>query len=385
MRPLVFAALVALCLSGSHGRAEDLVGPRSFHGPPSTPFKIDSDGNARAVVNEILLRIIGVTETNWEVGLTDDSSETSNAYSQFIPPPHLKRQIVFNTEFMKRIVEADGKWPAYCVAAHEIGHLFRLHLENKFIHRHDFELEADYYCGFVLGKLGSSYDQAISAIRWYSESADYPTREERRDQIARGWKDATGKGTPVSESNPGITNDPRPAGVNSTNDIDQFVTRQNRDIYGADIAFTDGKPGIPGSTLDDCAARCLRSTACKAFSFDRWNGRCFLKSQIKSSLLDPPSTLAVRKPAALPSASQTSAFIEISLRKKFHDQPSRQKKVAARDACRDECMNDLNCVAFNFLRSSKEQQNCEIFNHTNGYYSDEAADIGIKRQSPAPE
>jgi hypothetical protein len=189
---------------------------------------------------------VGITTTDWNIWITADKTDTAYAVARYVPQPNVKREIIFNEEFLRKITDGGGRWPAYCVAAHELGHLFRLHLENRAIKVHDAELEADYYCGFVLGKMGSDYDQAIAAIQWIPPSPNYPTRDERVAQIGRGWTEATGQLTLDHESRP-LGQSPEPPTtdlVKATRVSSQFAVRPNRDILGHDIAVTRGR--IPG-------------------------------------------------------------------------------------------------------------------------------------------
>ncbi len=143
----------------------------------------------------------------------------------------------------------------------------------------------------------------------------------------------------------------------------------------------DGKIGIPGIELSACAARCQDMAECKAFSFDRWHGWCFLKSKISASLIDPPSILGVKLPAELPNANnQAQSTIEVVRSRRFHDTPAEPPHVVADfGACRDQCAGSLHCVAFSFIKLSRM---CWIFGKTVGHYIDELADSGYKRQMP---
>jgi hypothetical protein len=367
------------------------VAARTLHNFPLGSPRIDSDGQAKAIVNEILLKILGVTNTNWEITITEDDRDTANAVARYWPPPIIKREIVFNKEFLNKVAEGGaGKWPAYCVAAHEIGHLLRLHLENTNLTTaaklRNAELEADYYCGFVLGKMDSSYGDTVAAIHWYTPVPNYPTRDERVAQIGRGWTEATGKATPsrgtvVATATQGP--EPPAASAAVANVLSKFVRKDNRDIYGHDIVPAGGKAGIPGLSMQACAARCDAERACKAFSFDRWNGWCFLKDAIVTSRLDPPSTIAVKRPAQLPKASKAAAQMLNYRGRRFRDVPFEQQHVEDFQTCRNACESNLSCVAFTFLKKTPtDNNNCQMFRFSDGYYSDPSADSGIKQQAP---
>jgi hypothetical protein len=254
----------------------------------------------------------------------------------------------------------------------------------------DFELQADGYCGFLLGKMNSEYGQAISALQFVSDAPGYPTRSERIRQVGEGWKEATGRGIPEDEPKavpkpaPTTSIVPKVASKQVGDEIQGFTLKDNRDIYGHDIKLVEGEPGIPGTTLDECAQACNKRPACKAFSFDKWNGWCFLKNGIATSLIDPHSKIGVKKPQELPNASKAAPEMNTLRGRRFRDKPIQQIKAHSYDACKNKCADGLRCVAFSYLKSEKNKENCQLFNGSVGHYSDATTDSGYKAQNPTP-
>jgi hypothetical protein len=224
-----------------------------LRGPPQIRSLV---WQANAVVEQIL-SYFDLTP-KYDIYITDHDEETATAIAKFDAPLH-KRIIIFNKEFMRQIIDVGGHWAAYSVAAHEVGHHMKLHFERQ-ISPYDAELEADFYSGFVLGKLGASFDDTIGAIKWFPPSTDHPARTARRDQINRGWKEATGKLTPEDERPPpietatpqGTRQYPNPAPVISkrASVLERFDWRNNRDSYGSDLPGPTGRPGISGISLE---------------------------------------------------------------------------------------------------------------------------------------
>ena len=362
-----FVAAIVVGVTGTADAQQLQVSPipKSIHSYPAARTIVDTDGKAAAVVQEILSHF-GIGAIQWKVTVTDDNADTAFAIARFHPTTK-QREIIFNKEFMGKISDSGaGRWPAYCVAAHEAAHHLRFHLEvaTAPINIKRFELEADYYCGFLLGKLGANYENSVAAIRWYTDFPSYPTREERLAQIGVGWRDATGRGVPVNEArfSPKAIPQPKQVEPPSTSILQKFGLRKNRDIYGYDITFTDGRAGIPGVTVEECAQRCDANSSCRAFSFDKWAGRCFLKRAIATSLLDPPSILGVKRPAELPQVSQDQASMIVIRRKRFRDKPIITKRVDGFDACWSACGSELRCIAFTYLKTKSRGENCEMFN-----------------------
>jgi hypothetical protein len=92
----------------------------------------------------------------------------------------------------------------------------------------------------------------------------------------------------------------------------------------------------------------------------------------------------VKRPLKVPPVSQTvQAEIKGTLRnKRFRDDAIARASVADFQSCKKSCADDLRYVAFSFLRTVKDAENCEKFQHSDGYYHDGSADSGYKQQNP---
>ena len=102
-----------------------------------------------------------------------------------------KRFILYNQYFMRKMKKATGSpWAAVSIMAHEIGHHLNGHTLDNRGSRPSIELEADYYSGFILQKLGGTLDQArIAMTRLGSEtgSSTHPPKRDRLAAITNGW------------------------------------------------------------------------------------------------------------------------------------------------------------------------------------------------------
>jgi hypothetical protein len=162
---------------------------------------------------------------------------------------------------------------------------------------------------------------------------------------------------------------------------DKFVTRHNRDIYGHDISVPSGGVGLTGLDFDGCASRCDQTGACVAFSYDRWSSKCFLKDAVATSVLDPHSTIGVKKPNVLPDVSTAQAQVQAVHHKRFRGDIMSYARVSKLTTCRARCDGNLRCVAFTFLNQAIGD-NCRLFSMVEGYEVDDPADGGYKFQSP---
>lgn len=105
-----------------------------------------------------------------------------------------QRYILYSTGFLEKFkADAQTRWAAYSVLAHEIGHHLNGHnfLENDSRKRKLLELEADQFSGSVLRMLGATLPEAqagVETIQLEGESSSHPAKIARREAVANGWK-----------------------------------------------------------------------------------------------------------------------------------------------------------------------------------------------------
>jgi|GEM_PF-3306726 len=175
----------------------------AFHGNLSGNIKtFQSDKEAVDVVKGIMASLGLPLRFEVRAGAVPNASAILTTDGQ--------RLIVYNVIFMEEIKKRTGDyWSLISIMAHEIGHHLSFHLSTQ-IDDHAAELEADYFSGFVLGKLGASLDQALAAMRELGSplpSQSHPKRDDRLQSIAVGWKSATANRMP----NPAESSRPAPA------------------------------------------------------------------------------------------------------------------------------------------------------------------------------
>lgn len=107
-----------------------------------------------------------------------------------------KRIILADHMFLVKLnKDAGTKWGAISILSHEVGH----HIAG-FSRRStqlEGELDADYWSGYALQKLGASKNASIKAIMKYGTEQDtesHPNKYSRASVIQEGWEDAK-KGT----------------------------------------------------------------------------------------------------------------------------------------------------------------------------------------------
>jgi len=101
-----------------------------------------------------------------------------------------RKVLVVDVDFLDNLNRmSKTEWAAIQVIAHEIGH----HIAGFLPDRHASELDADYWSGQSLQRLGSSETAATRAILTVGTETDtssHPNKYRRRDVIKRGWEDA---------------------------------------------------------------------------------------------------------------------------------------------------------------------------------------------------
>ncbi len=101
-----------------------------------------------------------------------------------------KRVLIIDVGFLQKLNRLSGtQWGAIQVIAHEVGH----HIAGFTGDRHSAELNADYWSGQALQRLGSSPAAATSAILAVGTDEDtesHPNKRRRAQKILAGWEDA---------------------------------------------------------------------------------------------------------------------------------------------------------------------------------------------------
>src|SRR5262249_7719495 len=151
-----------------------------------------------------------------------------------------------------------------------------------------------------------------------------------------------------------------------------FKTFNNRDSKGGDLKT------LKEVDINACTAACRSDPQCKAFSYDKWNRWCFLKSRASTLLLEPSSVMAIRNDVPTPDNSTTNAEMQRFKNKIFPGDGYKSVVATSYEACLPICKDDLSCVTFTFL---KREERCKLFKTPNEYFSDMNAESGVKRQT----
>jgi hypothetical protein len=106
-----------------------------------------------------------------------------------------KRYIIYDKNLLNNVDSSTySYWSSISILAHEIGHHLSGHtLNNNEIDKHEKELQADKFSGFILYKMGASQQQSTNAMELLGGDIDtesHPNKRKRIQSILEGWNEA---------------------------------------------------------------------------------------------------------------------------------------------------------------------------------------------------
>lgn len=206
-RLLFFALLLSLFAPAQRvNQCGIIVPPRSVRSNFSSVY--EAGGYIRNMLEHI----------NWQQNFQlQEQNGINNAYATLI---RNQRYIVYDNAFLENLDNHAGtKWASISVLAHEMGHHYRNHVIDQRGSTPPKEIEADYFSGFVMAKMGASLPEARAAMEKIASargSSSHPARADRLAAIAQGWNAASG----ATATPPPVTTNPQqqqaPAGADAS-------------------------------------------------------------------------------------------------------------------------------------------------------------------------
>lgn len=131
---------------------------------------------------------------NWKENFRlQEQNGINNAYATVI---RNQRYIIYDNDFLESLDNyAQTKWASISVLAHEMGHHYRNHVLDARGSTPPKEIEADYFSGYVMAKLGATSGEANAAMEKIAApvaSASHPAKADRLNAISNGWRYAKG-------------------------------------------------------------------------------------------------------------------------------------------------------------------------------------------------
>jgi hypothetical protein len=166
--------------------------------PASLRSQFSSEYEAKSYVDDMLDRI------NWKENFElREQNGIDNAYATII---RNQRYIIYDNRFLESLDRYAGtKWASISVLAHEMGHHYRNHVVSSAGSTPPKELEADYFSGYVMAKMGATVTEARAAMEQIASpraSATHPAKADRLLAIANGWNYANGNAGQNAPGNP---------------------------------------------------------------------------------------------------------------------------------------------------------------------------------------
>jgi hypothetical protein len=181
---------------------------------------------------------------NWQENFQiQEQNGINNAYAAII---RNQRYIVYDNNFLENLdAYAGTKWASISVLAHEMGHHYRNHVVDRQGSTPPKELEADYFSGYVMAKMGASQAEARAAMEKIAatrSSASHPARADRLSAIAQGWNAASGTANTPPPNNPTQPQTPQqgapPTGVDASWIYLSLYANSNMTVYLSDDGRT---------------------------------------------------------------------------------------------------------------------------------------------------
>ncbi len=209
--PIVLLKYLVLCLAIialSHNTQAQHKHLNTYYGTDAAKELCNNLSHSSTEMQNILNNILKQLDKNIYIGVIECPNVSNCQAFMHNNQPF----ILYNRNFMQQLKGlqfSSGKlpkgnqtdWATVGVLLHELGHILEFHFgrlaNDRYVVIMDLELDADYYAGYHLYKLGATLKQAQSAL--YSPqvsqygTSTHPPRSERLKKVAEGWNDAKAK------------------------------------------------------------------------------------------------------------------------------------------------------------------------------------------------
>ena len=178
------------------GLAFGLVGPGGAGSASAQQLGFRSLGAAEDAAARIM-EASGLPRSDFEIVVEEGFD---NAAALILSPcGNLRgcRVIVYDPEFLRDIERRTDEWGPISIMAHEVAHHLQGHSVFGEGSNPPNEIDADFYSGFILQRMGANLESAQAAIRLIASergSRSHPARRERLQAIAMGWRKAAASG-----------------------------------------------------------------------------------------------------------------------------------------------------------------------------------------------
>lgn len=135
---------------------------------------------------------------NFEIRVAAVSDDIQNAAAVIADygMPNAKRLVLYNELWVQDYLRSTGEeyWSGVALLAHECGHHLSGHTLDGQGSKPPKELQADSFAGFIVARLGGTREQALALFNTFPVEASetHPSRSDRLQAVAVGWRNAGG-------------------------------------------------------------------------------------------------------------------------------------------------------------------------------------------------
>ena len=128
--------------------------------------------------------------------MSDNGERYNNVAAQILSPCGnlgACRVILYDPEFLRDIERRTDEWGPISIMAHEVAHHLQGHTVFGKGSNPSNILDADFFSGFILQKMGASLESAQAPMRLIASERglrSHPPRRERLQAISKGWRRA---------------------------------------------------------------------------------------------------------------------------------------------------------------------------------------------------
>jgi hypothetical protein len=159
-----------------------------------------------------------------------------------------------------------------------------------------------------------------------------------------------------------------------SNTAREFVVHANRDLNGGDY------DSFRNVSQDQCADRCKSDQRCRAYTYNRWESACFVKSSLGPLKIEPRGVTGVISSEKVREDKRPLVIQKTSSRY-FPGVSYRQVLAPAYEGCAKACLDDAACLGFNY---GKANRSCALMASLDKPVAGGATDLGIKLQGAPP-
>lgn len=153
----------------------------------------------------------------------------------------------------------------------------------------------------------------------------------------------------------------------------RFNTFSSYDLEGTLVSqFGTADPGL-------CENACRNDGVCMGYTYDRWNRRCYLKSNVRLLYKNARGLSGIDTRLA-PRFSQARVYYEYFNNRAFAGEGRERMKASSRDICQKTCDATSWCSAFRFQTSGGT---CSLYENAPEYFSQNGIYSGAKVQDPS--